>query len=545
MAVSQPALRGMHSSTGVVDARGLVDKFWSMVQKINTGGVAAGHEKTVEAAAIILDAGGNAWDAALAAMAAACVVEPVLASLGGGGFMLAQAAENPANPVLYDFFAHTPKKPRPADEVDFYPVIADFGTAQQEFHVGAGSVAVPGMVAGMDAIHADLGTIPMATILEPAISLAKKETAISPFQSYLFGVVSGIYDQCPESLACFGSPGGGLAKSGDLLTNPDLAVTFEALVQSGARYFYEGDIARKIEAFSRDHGGHVSLEDLAEYEVVRRKPLSIEYGGATVLTNPAPSTGGVLIGFGLQLLDHVRADNHDVSELDLVRVMEATNHARLESGLTMLESGAYGTLRDDAFLSRYRDDILAHPESFRGTTHISVIDATGNAATVTLSNGEGCGRMLPGTGYMLNNMLGEEDINPRGFHNWPTDTRMCSMMAPSLIAHADGRLTALGSGGSNRIRTAILQVIRNLVDAEMGLASAIDAPRMHSENGKLAVEGFFPEATMAALSAQMGDLTVWPEKNMYFGGVHAVTHSKSKKMEAVGDFRRGGAARVI
>lgn len=136
------------------------------------GSVAAGHQKTVEAASIILEAGGNAWDAALAAMATACVVEPVLASLGGGGFMMVQGADHSVEPILYDFFAHTPQVSRSANEVEFFPVIADFGAAQQEFHIGAGSVAVPGMVAGMSAIHDDLCTMPMTRIFEPAIAFA-------------------------------------------------------------------------------------------------------------------------------------------------------------------------------------------------------------------------------------------------------------------------------------------------------------------------------------------------------------------------------------
>jgi gamma-glutamyltranspeptidase / glutathione hydrolase len=509
------------------------------------GGVAAGHDKTVEAAAIILEAGGNAWDAALAAMAAACVVEPVLASPGGGGFMLARAADQSAEPVVYDFFAHTPQIARPTNEVEFYPIVADFGTAQQEFHVGAGAVAVPGMVAGMAAIHDDFCTMPMVEILEPAISLARNGTATSDFQSYLFGVVSPIYDQCPESLSCFGSPEGGLAKPGDILSNPGLADIFEALAQTGASLFYEGEIAQKIVDFAHDHGGHITQKDLSGYEVIKRVPLRVEFDGTVLLTNPAPSTGGILIAFGLQLLDSIQKDGDEITVLDLARVMEATNHARLESGLTMLEQSAFHKLRDAAFLTRFRDEILAHPKSFRGTTHISVIDAGGNAAAVTLSNGEGCGRMLPGTGYMLNNMLGEEDINPRGFHNWPPATRMCSMMAPSLIIDSDGQLTALGSGGSNRIRTAILQVVRNIVVGGMGLEMAIDAPRIHSEIGHLSIEGFFPDETITALSDLCPDRTLWPERNMFFGGVHAVSRTRGGDIDAVGDSRRGGAARVI
>ncbi len=509
------------------------------------GGVAAGHEKTAEAAYTVLEAGGNAWDAALAAMAAACVVEPVLASPGGGGFMLAFDSESSTGPVLYDFFAHTPQRPRPAQEVEFFPVIADFGTAQQEFHIGAGSVAVPGMIAGMAAIHADLCRMPMANILEPAILMARDGYEINDFQSYLFSVVSSIYNRCPESLSCFGSPDGGLVQSGERVCNVGMADTFQALASEGPGLFQNGDIAQKIVAFSNNHGGHLSPEDLSGYDVVRRTPLHVVYGGANLYTNPPPSTGGVLVGFGLHLLEALQRENRTATMVDLVRVMEATNHARLKSGLRTLEPNSYAKLADDSFLAPYKEHILTHPRSFRGTTHISVIDRTGNAASVTLSNGEGCGHMLPGTGFMLNNMLGEEDINPRGFHNWPPGTRMCSMMAPSLISHAGGGMTVLGSGGSNRIRTAILQVVRNLVDLGMDLDDAIEAPRIHCENNHLSIEGPISDSDQNLLSDICPDSTLWPERNMFFGGVHAVTRTSGRAHNAKGDPRRGGAARLI
>jgi gamma-glutamyltranspeptidase/glutathione hydrolase len=123
----------------------------------------------------------------------------------------------------------------------------------------------------------------------------------------------------------------------------------------------------------------------------------------------------------------------------------------------------------------------------RGTTHISVIDAAGNAASLTLSNGEGCGHVLPVTGIMLNNMLGEEDLNPEGFHRWGEDLRLSSMMAPTLAEHA-GRLIALGSGGSNRLRTAILQVLCNLIDLGLSPEASVAAPRIHLERGKISIE---------------------------------------------------------
>jgi gamma-glutamyltranspeptidase/glutathione hydrolase len=162
--------------------------------------------------------------------------------------------------------------------------------------------------------------------------------------------------------------------------------------------------------------------------------------------------------------------------------MDLTNKARLEARLHEAsgddaERAAIARLFDPGLLRRYRDTLLGRPFSPRGTTHISVADAAGNLAAMTLSNGEGCGRLLPGTGILLNNMLGEEDLSPAGFHLWRPGTRMASMMAPTIAEAGSGRIAALGSGGSNRIRSAVLQVVLHLVDRDRGAQDAVEAPR--------------------------------------------------------------------
>ena len=178
-----------------------------------------------------------------------------------------------------------------------------------------------------------------------------------------------------------------------------------------------------------------------------------------------------------------------------------------------------------------------------GTTHISVIDARGNAASLSLSNGEGSAYIVPGTGVMLNNMLGEADINVGGFHQWPEDARMSSMMAPSLIVGGAGDMVAMGSGGSNRIRTALLQVMLNLSAFAMPLDRAVESPRLHFEDGLLSIEGGFGEMESAALARAFPDAEVWAERNLFFGGVHAVGFEPATgRFDGAGDPRRGGVA---
>jgi gamma-glutamyltranspeptidase/glutathione hydrolase len=199
---------------------------------------------------------------------------------------------------------------------------------------------------------------------------------------------------------------------------------------------------------------------------------------------------------------------------------------------------------DSPLLARLRRVMRRYAIRARGTTQISVADAAGNLASLSLSNGEGSGYLLPGTGVMLNNMLGEEDINPEGVHRWPRDRRLASMMAPSLITLRDGTRIALGSGGSNRIRSAILQVISNRVDFGMPLAEAVSAPRIHLEGGLLNLEPPCGAETLAGLARHHPRIKCWEAPNLFFGGVHSVARRANGRLEGAGDPRRGGVTRI-
>lgn len=517
---------------------------------VSNGVIAAGHEETARAAQIILQEGGNAFDAVLAAMCAACVTEPVLASLGGGGFLLAHPSSAGTKPCLYDFFAHTPRQRSVGKEVDFFPIVADFGEAQQEFHIGLGAMATPGVVKGLFGAHADLGSMPMARIVEPAIELAKGGVTVNPLQNYIFSVVEKIYISNDTCLKAYGSPErpGHLVGEGDVLSFPDFADCLDSLAREGENLFYRGDIARVLAMDSQQGGGYLRRDDLEHYHMDRRNPLSLTYGGSRIITNPPPSTGGILIAFALALLEECRLGADPFGSArhlkHLGKAMMLTNEARVESDLHQNPGeSATARLLDPNFLEAYQARILGRPKAHRGTTHISIIDADGNAAALTLSNGEGSAYIVPGTGIMINNMLGEEDINPHGFNQWPEDARMCSMMSPTLIESPDGAMTALGSGGSNRIRTALLQVIVNLIDFQMPLADAIHSPRMHYERGLLSIESGFHEAELAALAELGCDIKKWNGQNMFFGGVHAAHFAPAKRhLEGAGDPRRGGVS---
>lgn len=513
----------------------------------NKGAVAAGHPLTVDTAIQVLQEGGNAYDAIIAAHFTACVVEPVLASLGGGGFMLAQTAEGSHR--LYDFFVQTPARKLALEDIDFKPIQADFGVAIQEFHVGLGAAATPGAVKGLFEIHRELATMPMQVLAEPAVNHARQGVEVNEFQGYIFDIVSPILMASKESAAIYSDEGGERVLGvHDRFRCEQLSDLLQALATEGDELFYRGEVADTIVRQSQTDGGQLDRQDLASYQVKVREPLRIGFRDHQLLTNPPPSSGGILIAFALQLWECLVDGDIDYAGIEhlelLAETMAATNQMRLEAHLSEPQMLAENSLFDKQMLDRYRKQVLGRARSVRGTTHISVIDQWHNVASMTVSNGEGCGHIVPGTGVMLNNMLGEEDLNPGGFQRWKEDQRMTSMMAPTIINHRSGSLVALGSGGSNRIRTALLQTILNLLEFDQGLERSVCHPRIHYENRLLNLEAGFSSAVIESLVRRYPDYKIWDDINLFFGGVNAVM-SAHDRYEAVGDARRGGAGECL
>lgn len=511
------------------------------------GVVAAGHPATAAAAETALREGGNAFDAIIAAHFAACIAEPVLCSLGGGGFLL--ASRQGQTPEVYDFFTQTPLTKKSLADLDFYPIMADFGTAQQEFHIGLGSVGTPGSIAGLFHIHQELGSLPMTRLVEPAIALARDGLVLNDFSAYIFSIVEPIYLSTPEARHLFGDPEDPqrIIGAGHCLKQPEQADFLENLAREGADLFYRGEVAAQIDRLSREHGGYLTRHDLESYQVIKRSPLEIPYRDARVYINPPPSSGGLLIAFALELLaetDMAALPFGSREQLELLaEVLNLTQQARIEA---QIDGGFQHAdqLLNPHYLDRYRQQIRQRAKAYRGTTHISVIDRTGNVASMTLSNGEGCGTLAPGTGVMLNNMLGEEDLNHAGFHQWKTNQRMTSMMSPAILLCADGREIATGSGGSNRIRSAVLQVLSNLIDHRMPVAEAVAAPRIHLEKDLLSIEGGFDLEVTQHLCRSWPRHSVWGDLNLFFGGAHTVMRDIAG-FSGGGDPRRGGVVTIV
>jgi len=399
----------------------------------------------------------------------------------------------------------------PGRRAELVAIDVSFGDADQVFNIGPASVGCYGMPAGIWEASRAHGSLPLSDLTGPAARLAREGVPLNPEQAYVVEILAGIVTAEPECAAVY-APEGRVLGLGDPVRQPELAATLERLGAEGPRPFNRGDIARAIADWLSERGGLLTPEDLEAYRVVNRRPIVLPYRGRDVLLNPPPSAGGTLIAFALELLER---DGHFAPTTErLVEVMEAAQAHRTPEFLAT----------------------LGERSSLGSTTHISVLDADGRACAVTTSNGEGAGIIVPGTGIHLNNMLGEQDLNPLGFHKHPPGRRLPSMMSPTVVLR-DGRPElVLGSGGSNRIRSAILQTVINVVDRGMDVADAVRSPRAHFEDDIVYVE---PGLDVHTLEAAGRTLARFRELNLFFGGVNAVT---ADPLAGVGDPRRGGAA---
>lgn len=503
------------------------------------GVIAAGHPLTAEAGARVLREGGNAVDAAVAAVLMSWVCEPLLTGPGAGGFMLVHtpAGEN----VLLDFFVAAPGKgcARDAGELTAFDV-AFTDEAVQTFHAGPASCGVYGGPKGLCEALARYGTMPLSDLVGWPAQVAREGHELNPIQAYVLQILSPILLATDEGSQMF-APDGSLLQAGDTLRFPEVADLLERLGRDGPRFAYEGDVAAAISDWILERGGLITREDLASYHVIDRKPAHATYRGRDILTNPPPSSGGILIAYSLDLLERVSRPG-DLRAL--VEVMDETNRARTGDFATALHTQGYleRFLAKDAL-----ESVAGQVESRLGsTTHVSAMDSNGGSASVTCSNGSSSGVIVPGTGIHLNNMLGEEDLNPLGHHRHERGARVPSMMAPTVVLHDEVPEIALGSAGSNRIRSAILQTILNIVDFNLKAENAVELPRLHLERGIVEAEPGVDPRALDSLERSGWTVQRWQERNLYFGGVQAVARDpESGEFSGGGDPRRGGAAMVV
>ncbi len=465
--------------------------------------MATGNPATTAAAVQVLQRGGNAVDAAVAAGFASAVCEPGLTSLAGGGF--ANLLLPDGSHRLLDFFTSVPGLDHPGPWNEPATITVVYPSATQNFRVGPAAAAVPGILPGYLALHRAHGRLPLVDVVAPSVDLATFGARVDSSQAYILQLIESIVRHTPSAESVY-APEGPLLREGDLLVDADLA-DFLSLVGSG-------DVADMTAApFAQPllgmPGCHVTATDLAAYEPLWRRPLVSSTRRWTLLTNPSPAFGGEIIA---RAVDRVDAFSFEA----LTRALRDATEA-----------------------------VKQQPAATTGTTQISVADAAGAVVSLTTTNGAGGGVLIPGTGIHLNNMLGEDDLLPGGIDSVTPGERLRSMAAPSILIAPDGAITALGSGGSARIRSAIAAVVVRLRDGGETLDEAIAGPRAHlEETGVVQAEVGLSAESLAQLRATF-DVNVWDVTDFYFGGVNAVQRRADGSVLAVGDARRNGSVAIV
>jgi len=495
------------------------------------GVVAAGHPLSAEAGAAVLREGGNAVDAAVCAVLASFAVESPLTGLGAGGHMM---VHDGGETTLIDFFVAAPGLDEIERRAELVPVPVRFDAeTTQTFYVGPASCGVPGTAAGLEHALERFGTMPLSSVVGPGVRLAREGAPVNRQQAYILEILAPIHEHMTGTRELY-APRGRQLVEGDVFAFPELAEALERYAEEGADLFYKGELASRISDFVVGHGGCVGPGDLAAYEPVERKPIDTVFRGTEVLTNPPPSSGGILISYCLGLLERLGPRS---GPEQLVAAMEAANSRRdLAFAESLYEEGMEAGFLDPIGLDLAAADLLG------STTHISVLDSDGNCASVTCSNGSGSGVLVPGTGVILNNMLGEEDLNPAGFHLIAPGRRVPSMMAPTVVLRDGEIVLALGSAGSNRIRSAILQTVVRAIEQGFPVDSAVEAARLHFEQGVVQAEPGIDEDALRRIEARGVAVARRPAINLFFGGVQAVARDpRTGELSGGGDPRRGGA----
>lgn len=515
---------------------------------ITKGAIAAGDALTADAGYEILKSGGNAFDAAIAATLMSFVASSTICSVGGGGFMMASAGNR--KPVLLDFFTQTPIYKRPEDQLEFFPIIVDFGDKTQEFHVGFGTAATPGNLAGLFKIHKLFGSMPFRELVIPARDAAKRGVRFHKQTKYQADILKPILELSPDGRRIY-MEDGKIKGLNELYKLPHFADFLDFISREGPREFYEGEIARSIVKDSQERGGNLCYDDFRNYKVIFREPLTLPYRDHTIITNAPPNSGGPLIAFTMSLLNTFPLKKTPWgSSYHLKLLLEAIEYTALARKDVFIPNRYRQGVMEMLFNEDYVGGILIELQKglrkSGNTTHVSVADEKDNFVAITTSHGEGCGYYIPGTDIMMNNMLGEEDLLPEGFFNWPSNQRINSMMSPTLFQKKGRTVSALGSGGSNRIRSAIVQAISNYIDFNMLPDDCVNAPRIHWEGNHMDIEPGYDLEIVEKLELP-GDAKkiYWTAQNMYFGGVHAVFKDSKGNLEPAGDRRRVGATRKI
>jgi len=517
--------------------------------------VAAAHPIASEVGVKILKQGGNAVDAAVAMAFALSIAEPNASGLGGGGFMVIKMADQ-QQPVMIDYREMAPAKATPEF---YYHNQSDFQQLVRQD--SATSIGVPGMVAGVVLALKNYGSMTLQQILAPTIELCRKGIVVS---DKLNGMIADNYEKIlkyPATAAIYLSDSLPL-EPGTILKNQDLATTLEKIASQGSKIFYDGELATAIVNEINNQGGIFELADLKTYRAKIRQPVVGSYRGYQIISSAPPSGGGTHLIELLNIMEKfdVPALGHNSAEFIHV-FAEAMKMVYADKSLNAADPDFF-RVAVDTFISKeyaarlqkrinkdralfdYSPPSLAIGEATE-TSHLSVVDEQGNTVALTQSINYffGSGIVVPGTGILLNNHLSDFDKLPNRANSIAPHKRPTSSIAPTIILKNGKPFMTLGSPGGTRIISALAQIIINVIDFNMSMDRAIEAPRVHCLKKILHLEGRIPESVIEQLKAKGHTIRVHPDFDNYFGGAQAILIDQTTgRLYGGADSRRDGVA---
>ena len=535
--------------------------------KPNSYAVSSAHELATEAGLTIMAQGGNAYDAAVAVSAALAVVEPASSGIGGGGFWLLQSHDDSIS-VMIDGREVAPG----AAYRDMY--LDEEGNVNRDLAVNGGLAAgIPGAPAGWVYIAENYGTLPLSVLLAPAIDLAANGYPADEKYVTLLAMREEVMNRWPETAAIF-MPEGSVPEVGDLIVQTDLANTLRAIVENGRDGFYKGEVAELLVEGTRAVGGIWTMEDLANYTVKERTPITTTYKGYELITAPPPSSGGIAIAQMLNLIEAYDIDEmtsvertHLLSEAmrrayrDRALYLGDTDFVDVPIDLLLSKDYAAG-MRTNLRLDRatpssmLADDPDIWPEG-NNTTHFSLIDAEGNmvSATLTVNLAYGAAYVPPGTGVLLNNEMDDFSAKPGapnafglvGFEANEIEPykRMLSSMSPTIVRSPE-RVAVIGTPGGSRIITMVFLGLLDFIDGH-GPDSWVSLPRFHHQYlpDQISIEPDSMSAEDVAALEALGHKV--QEGRRAWGNMHGVMWDmEANQMEAAHDPRwSSGGAEVV
>jgi gamma-glutamyltranspeptidase/glutathione hydrolase len=500
--------------------------------------IASGSQISADAGAAIASQGGNAVDAALTATLVSMCTDLGVMAPGASGFITIWSPKQA--PVVIDAYAEMPGRGLPLERFGqgMREVSFDYGGQMSTF-IGYGSVATPGIFAGLATASKQYGHLPWQTLVEPARHWVQEGFPLTGGAAeYLAYTHDAIFSWHPTTYRVLHHPDGSCLSQGEIVRIPELAQSLRLIGEEGANTFYTGEIGQQIAREIQSNEGLLTMQDLQAYQAKPLSPICIRIGDWEVITNPPPAIGGACVAAMLLMLE---GQSLSPDNLAGVKQMAQIQKAVLDYRLHHLEPSSHSTreakvahLLKWSSSGRFQNGLTSP-----STIHISAVDSNGLACAITASAGYGSGVMIADTGLLLNNSLGEIELHPQPIQSLTPGTRLISNMAPTIARRSDGTILAIGSPGASRITTAIVQVLHNFLHLKMSLSEAISYPRLHVEIAE-GLPNIAFEAGLPANSLEDFVPREFPQLSMYFGGVQAALWHHEQGLLAAADPRRAG-----